>query len=131
MRLRPLNFFLGFTVFIFFLSVVSPAALAKTILATGHEVANYSFAHRHAKDLDDAAMEREIVGAQKNIATQSGLTPKWYWPPFLETSDASAQGRMIWSAPEQTTPHVVAQKPRAILQNRDNCRRRLPQAMRK
>ena len=53
----------------------------------GHEIANHSYAHRHAKDLDDAALEQEIGGAQKIIADATGFTPKWYWPPFLEADD--------------------------------------------
>ena len=60
---------------------------AKAILAGGHEIANHSYAHRHAKDLDDAALEQEIVGAQKIITQVTGFKPKWYWPPFLETND--------------------------------------------
>ena len=67
--------------------VETNAAVAKAILAAGHEVANHSYLHRHAKDLDDAALEQEIVGAQKIIAEKTGFTPKWYWPPFLESDD--------------------------------------------
>ena len=60
---------------------------ARAILAGGHEVANHSYAHCHAKDLDEVALENEIVGAQKIITEKTGCTPKWYWPPFLETDD--------------------------------------------
>lgn len=60
---------------------------AKAIAAGGHEIANHSYSHRHPKDCDDAKLDHEIVDAQKIIATTTGFTPKWYWPPFLETDD--------------------------------------------
>jgi peptidoglycan/xylan/chitin deacetylase (PgdA/CDA1 family) len=85
-------------------NVESQANLAKTILAAGHEIANHSYSHRHPKELDDATLEKEIVGAQKIIATSTGFSPKWYWPPFLETEDrvrAAAAKAQI----EVYTPH--------------------------
>ena len=63
------------------------ADTAKAIVAAGHEIANHSYLHRHAKGLDDATLEQEIAGAQKIIVAKTGYTPKWYWPPFLESDD--------------------------------------------
>ena len=63
------------------------AATARAIVAAGHEVANHSYAHRHPKDLTDAQLEQEVVEAQKIINDQSGFTPRWYWPPFIEIDD--------------------------------------------
>lgn len=60
---------------------------ANAIVAGGHEINNHSYSHRHPEECDDATLEREIVGAQKIIAATTGFTPKWYWPPFLETND--------------------------------------------
>jgi peptidoglycan/xylan/chitin deacetylase (PgdA/CDA1 family) len=68
-------------------NVQAQPGTAKSIAAAGHEIANHSYAHRHPKELDDAALEQEIAGAQKIIATTTGFTPKWYWPPFLESDD--------------------------------------------
>ena len=59
-------------------------ATAKAVLAAGHEIANHSHSHLHPKDLDDAALEHEIVGAQKVIVATTGYAPKWFWPPYLE-----------------------------------------------
>ena len=67
--------------------VETNAALCKKLLAGGHEMANHSYSHKHPKDLDDATLESEIVGAQKIIIDKTGFTPKWYWPPFLESDD--------------------------------------------
>src|ERR1035441_4031512 len=68
-------------------NVVAHPETARAIVAAGHEVANHSYGHRHPKSLDDAALEEEIAGAQKIIAEKSGFTPRWYWPPFIETDD--------------------------------------------
>jgi peptidoglycan/xylan/chitin deacetylase (PgdA/CDA1 family) len=62
-------------------------ATAKTITAAGHEVVNHSQTHVHARDLSDAALDREVAAAQQKIKAATGVAPKWYWPPFLETDD--------------------------------------------
>ena len=64
--------------------VQTNAETAKAIAKAGHEIANHSYSHLHAKACDDATLEREVVEAQKIIAAHSGFTPKWYWCPFLE-----------------------------------------------
>jgi peptidoglycan/xylan/chitin deacetylase (PgdA/CDA1 family) len=68
--------------------IVAHADTAKAVIAGGHEIANHSFTHRHPKELDDATLEHEILGAQKTIAeiVETGA-PAWYWPPFLESDD--------------------------------------------
>src|ERR1017187_4527505 len=68
-------------------NVVAHPETARAIVAAGHEVANHSFGHQHPKPLSDAELEHEIVSAQKVIAEKSGFTPRWYWPPFIETDD--------------------------------------------
>src|ERR1035441_6839747 len=68
-------------------NVVAHPETARAIVAAGHEVANHSFGHQHPKTLSDAELEHEIVAAQKVIAEKSGFTPRWYWPPFVETDD--------------------------------------------
>lgn len=62
-------------------------ATAKTITAAGHEVVNHSQTHVHARDLSDAALDREVAAPQQKITAATGVAPKWYWPPFLETDD--------------------------------------------
>lgn len=68
-------------------NVAAHADTAKAIVAAGHELNNHSYSHRHAKDCDDAQLEQEIGGAQRIITDVTGVTPKWYWPPFLEVDD--------------------------------------------
>jgi peptidoglycan/xylan/chitin deacetylase (PgdA/CDA1 family) len=62
-------------------------ATAKALIAAGHEIANHSYTHQHPKDLDDATLDHEIGGAQQVIIETTGFTPKWFWPPFLESDD--------------------------------------------
>lgn len=86
------------------------ASTVLTILASGHEVANHSYAHRHPKELSDAELEKEIVEAQSILAKLChGDGPRWYWPPFLETDDrvvATAKKAGIGVYPTQ--PIVVS-----------------------
>jgi peptidoglycan/xylan/chitin deacetylase (PgdA/CDA1 family) len=68
--------------------IAAHADIAKAVIAGGHEIANHSYTHQHPKELDDATLEHEIVGAQKTIAGILGAgAPVWYWPPFLESDD--------------------------------------------
>lgn len=61
--------------------------LAQAIAAAGHEINNHSQTHAHPRNLDDAALEHEVAGAQQAITTAVGAAPRWYWPAFLETDD--------------------------------------------
>lgn len=67
--------------------VIENPALAQAILGAGHEIANHSQTHAHPKDLDEAALNREVARAQQKITAATGRAPRWYWPPFLETDD--------------------------------------------
>ena len=86
-------------------------ALAKAILAAGHEVANHSQTHAHPKDLSDDALEREVGAAQKLLTEVLGRAPRWYWPPYLEV-DPRHPG--VWS--RHGLAHYV---PRHLVVSRD------------
>ena len=77
---------------------------ARAIAAAGHEIANHSQTHSHPKDLDDAALDREVASAQQKITTVTGHAPRWYWPPFLESDDrvraAVSHGQLTIYAPK-------------------------------
>ena len=68
-------------------NVLAHPETARAIAVAGHEIANHSFNHQHPKMLSDAELEHEITDAQKVIMEKSGFTPRWYWPPFIETDD--------------------------------------------
>ena len=56
--------------------------LTRAIDVAGHEIVNHSFTHPHFKELDDAAIEKEIRQTQEAIKTACGKTPKWFWAPY-------------------------------------------------
>lgn len=58
--------------------------LIKATLAAGHECANHSYSHQHPKEVDDATLAHEIVGAEEIFTRILGTAPAWYWPPFIE-----------------------------------------------
>jgi peptidoglycan/xylan/chitin deacetylase (PgdA/CDA1 family) len=58
-------------------------ATAKAIVAAGHELANHSQRHLPPGSVDDAALAKEVAEAQQAIAKAAGVSPRWYWPPFL------------------------------------------------
>lgn len=62
-------------------------ALARAIVAAGHELANHSQTHAHPRDLGDAALAHEVAAAQEAITAAAGLAPRWYWPPYLESDE--------------------------------------------
>jgi GH35 family endo-1,4-beta-xylanase/peptidoglycan/xylan/chitin deacetylase (PgdA/CDA1 family) len=67
--------------------VAENPAMAKTIAAAGHELANHSQTHAHPRELSDAALDREVADAQRRITAAAGVAPRWYWPPFIEIDD--------------------------------------------
>jgi len=67
--------------------VAENPAMARTIAAAGHEIANHSQTHAHPRDLSDAALDREVAEGQRRITEAAGVAPKWYWPPFIEIDD--------------------------------------------
>ncbi|MGC4074539.1 MAG: endo-1,4-beta-xylanase [Nibricoccus sp.] len=60
----------------------NPAA-AKAVAAAGHEIANHSQRHLPPGSIDDKTLEQEVALAQQAIQGATGVSPKWYWPPFL------------------------------------------------
>jgi GH35 family endo-1,4-beta-xylanase len=85
-------------------------ATARAIAAAGHEIANHSQTHAHPKDLADAALDREVAAAQRAIPAATGVTPRWYWPPYLEIDDRvrAAVGRA--GLTPYTPRHLVVSK---------------------
>ncbi|HEY0945228.1 MAG TPA: polysaccharide deacetylase family protein [Opitutaceae bacterium] len=90
--------------------VIENPDTARAIVAAGHEVVNHSQTHAHARDLDDAALDREVAAAQQNIQSVARVAPRWYWPPFLAIDDrvraAVARANLTLYAPA----HLVVSK---------------------
>ena len=64
-------------------NVAARPELARAIAEAGHQINNHSMTHTAPVNLDDAALEREIVAGQQAIIDATGVTPKYYWPPYL------------------------------------------------
>lgn len=82
-------------------------ATARAIAAAGHELANHSQTHAHARDLVDAALDREVAAAQQAIQAATGITPRWYWPPYLEIDGRVRAAVARAGLDLYTPPHLV------------------------
>ncbi|HWL14598.1 MAG TPA: polysaccharide deacetylase family protein [Opitutus sp.] len=70
--------------------VAAHPELCRAAVAAGHEIANHSYTHPHFKELDAAAIRREILDTQAAVKTATGREPRWLWTPFLEWDDRIA-----------------------------------------
>jgi len=61
--------------------------MCRAVSEAGHEINNHSYTHPHFKQLDDAAIQREVRDTQAAIQKAAGHAPKWFWAPFLEKDD--------------------------------------------
>lgn len=56
--------------------------LTRAATENGHEIVNHSYTHPHFKELDDAAIRKEVADTQAAVAKASGRAPAWFWSPF-------------------------------------------------
>lgn len=71
-------------------NVVAHPELTQAAAAAGHEIVNHSYTHAHFKQLDDAAITREVGITQAAVKKATGHTPSWYWAPFGDWDDRIA-----------------------------------------
>lgn len=57
-------------------------ALTKAAAEAGHEIVNHSYTHPHFKELDDAAIRKEVADTQAAVTKATGRAPVWFWSPF-------------------------------------------------
>ncbi len=57
-------------------------ALTRAAAEAGHEIINHSYTHPHFKELNDAAIRKEVADTQVAVAKAIGHTPRWFWSPF-------------------------------------------------
>jgi peptidoglycan/xylan/chitin deacetylase (PgdA/CDA1 family) len=72
-------------------AVEANPALARAVADAGHEINNHSFTHPHLRELDDAAVVREVGDTSDAIRRATGRPPAWFWAPFLETDERIAR----------------------------------------
>lgn len=65
-------------------NVAAHPELARAAFDAGHELLNHSYTHPHLKELDDAAIEREVRETQEAVERATGKKPRWFWAPFGE-----------------------------------------------
>ncbi|MBN1403175.1 MAG: polysaccharide deacetylase family protein [Opitutales bacterium] len=58
--------------------------VARAFLDAGCEMANHTWSHRHPAELSDEELEREIVFSTAKVGELTGVTPRIFWPPFIE-----------------------------------------------
>ena len=63
-------------------------ALFERILEGGHEVGNHSWEHLRVVDLDQDQTDHEVGAAQRWLAGQMGVPPRWYRPPRGQVTGA-------------------------------------------
>jgi peptidoglycan/xylan/chitin deacetylase (PgdA/CDA1 family) len=57
-------------------------ALAREVVAAGHEVGNHTFTHPSLSKLSDQNVISEITQCQDAIGEATGVTPHWMRPPY-------------------------------------------------
>jgi peptidoglycan/xylan/chitin deacetylase (PgdA/CDA1 family) len=79
-------------------------ALARRLLAEGHEVGNHSFSHRHPWTLPERAARREVSEGAEAIADVVGRAPRFFRPPhgrlrrcMIEEARARGEALVLWS----------------------------------
>ncbi|MDQ8205535.1 polysaccharide deacetylase family protein [Pelagicoccus sp. SDUM812003] len=62
--------------------------VARLISERGHEIANHSLRHRDPDSLSPSELQEQIQRSQAIMASTLDTAPRWYWPPFLKTSES-------------------------------------------
>ena len=57
-------------------------AVARQVLAAGHEIGNHTQTHPALSFRSPAFMERELAAAQRSLAAATGATPRLFRPPY-------------------------------------------------
>ncbi len=76
------------TFFVVGIHVREYPALARQIVADGHEIANHTNRHRRERDLSQEELREEILGCENAIVDVTGLRPRCFRPAGGFLSDA-------------------------------------------
>lgn len=81
--------------------VTANPAIAKTVAAAGHAIANHTMTHPYLTRLSPAGIAREVNGAQAAIQKATGTSPAYLRPPYGATnttvSAASGLPLVTWN----------------------------------
>ena len=85
--------------------VADAPALASEVLAAGHEIGVHGYEHRGALRRSPSSITADLLRARDVIADATGVTARWYRPPFGEMSAgvfvagrAAGLRPVMWSA---------------------------------
>jgi peptidoglycan-N-acetylglucosamine deacetylase len=84
--------------------VEEAAAVARAVVAAGHDVGNHTYAHRHLWTLPPAASAAEVDRGAEVVAGVTGVRPRFFrppwgafnWPAYLRAGQLGEQ-RVLWS----------------------------------
>ncbi len=70
------------TFFVIGSKVKAYPALAREVVAAGHELANHTYTHPFLSKLSASRVHDELTRCQEVIAETTGVTPVWFRPPY-------------------------------------------------
>jgi peptidoglycan/xylan/chitin deacetylase (PgdA/CDA1 family) len=84
--------------------VEAAPAVARAIVAAGHDVGNHTYAHRHLWTLPPAASVVEVDRGAAAVAHATGVTPRYFrppwgafnWPAYVRAGQIG-ETRVLWS----------------------------------
>lgn len=56
--------------------------LVERIVRAGHSIGNHTYSHRHPWMISSEQARQEVIQANRVINTITGITPRWFRPPF-------------------------------------------------
>ena len=79
-------------------------AVARAIVAAGHDVGNHTYGHRHLWTLSPAATVREVDAGAAAVADATGVRPRYFrppwglfnWPAYVRAAQIG-EARVLWS----------------------------------
>ena len=84
--------------------VETAGAVARAVVAAGHDVGNHTYGHRHLWALSPAASVAEVDGGAAAVAHATGVTPRYFrppwgvfnWPAYVRAAQIGEE-RVLWS----------------------------------
>jgi peptidoglycan-N-acetylglucosamine deacetylase len=98
-------------------------AVARAIVAAGHDVGNHTYGHRHLWSLTPAASVAEVDAGAAAVADATGVTPRYFrppwgtfnWPAYVRAGQIG-ETRVLWSVrPEGLVTAASADRMTALV----------------
>lgn len=84
--------------------IEAAGAVARAVVAAGHDVGNHTYGHRHLWALSPAASVAEVDRGAAAVADATGVTPRYFrppwgafnWPAYVRAAQIGEE-RVLWS----------------------------------